>query len=521
MLENIAIKIKNKFCNKKARITCMLIFFWISLAAWTISSPVGSSPDEDVHITMIYCASKSDSTRCSPQGQRFRDCFSSKPNVPASCSNERDKVHPSATQTLWNEIPPVYYKIMSNLVSESVGKTTIKIRLLNITLAISLALLSVYFSSNEIRKAVAISWVVTSVPAGIFFLSSINPSSVSIMCMAALWGPTLTMVYKNNALNKSGGDSKAKKIVRLLFIIFLIYYAVGSRNEAFIWVLFIFVSTAAYWFLRVKRKSTAAIKFLVIAIAMICLLLFYLYSSSQAIIKLQSIGTLHKFLSSYLYDPSWITYQYTVNSILGTMAIGGIPGAELGIHDVPAPSLVSVLVSVCFGGCILFGLAYLDRNKILINTLAWILLFVIVSALWSTATWEIYQSRYFLPIMYFILGLALIPSRHSQILCNKAQYLFVFMSMAIVNSTMLLMTELRYLYGIVFVPTRYPLNKEMVDLNPVKIYNAEIPNWWLGSIYISPFQLWIVGSVSFLLAIYLFWLWIVEKDPLIEKTRYT
>jgi hypothetical protein len=76
---------------------------------------------------------------------------------------------------------------------------------------------------------------------------------------------------------------------------------------------------------------------------------------------------------------------------------------------------------------------------------------------------------------------------------------------------MLLSAELRFIYGVVFQVTRYPLNKEFPDINPLRLFAAEVPNWWLGPEFMSPFLLWVLGSISFLLAVLLLFQWVVTS----------
>jgi hypothetical protein len=74
---------------------------------------------------------------------------------------------------------------------------------------------------------------------------------------------------------------------------------------------------------------------------------------------------------------------------------------------------------------------------------------------------------------------------------------------------MLLSAELRFLYGVVYRTTRYPLTKEIHDINPSRLLSAEVPNWWLAPEFMSPFMVWIVGSLSFLVGVILLYRWVV------------
>ncbi|MDQ1247068.1 MAG: hypothetical protein QG597_1438, partial [Actinomycetota bacterium] len=57
---------------------------WLGSAAWAVSSPVASSPDDDYHLAMIYCAGgKAD---CERGGARMRPCFAFSAAVTGDCT---------------------------------------------------------------------------------------------------------------------------------------------------------------------------------------------------------------------------------------------------------------------------------------------------------------------------------------------------------------------------------------------------------------------------------------------------
>lgn len=494
------------------KIALMCSLFWIALASWSLSLPVGVSPDEEFHQTMVYCSGKNVDPKCGISDKAVGHCYSMYPLSPAKCSEDKGLVFPASKRIAFSSYPPIYYKTMHLLVGKTLGDTTRKVRLANVTLAILMALLSVRLSHPNLRRAVAISWLICSVPLGIFFISSISPSSWAIISMAALWGPLLTLFCKTQPPFIVQNHRASWSVIRILFIVFVMTLGLGSRNEPYILIPLIFLTTLTYWYLGKKYNWIAISKiFLCIGSAILLVLLFApLADSLQAKYQYMTNNAFVVMASEYILSPKWKSFYMAVNTLLGTLALTGIPGSEIGTHDVPTPAIAGFLITMAFGGSFLLGLSWMDRKKLVSLSFLIFSIIFIVSFLWSGATWDVYQSRYFLPILYPILGFALMPRSKMTKLYNRSQWLIVFSCAVLANSIMLLSAELRFIFGAVFLTTRYPLNKEFPDINPARLYFADVPNWWLAPKLMPPFFLWTVGSISFLIATLFLFQWVTS-----------
>jgi hypothetical protein len=502
------------------KLLLMCACFWIALAAWALASPVGSSPDEDFHQTMIYCSASGDSALCLNNGVRVGSCYTMSPTVSASCSNDATNVLPSATKIDLLQTLPIYYKTMSYLIGQNLGETTINVRLANVTLAVLFAIFSVHLTHPSFKRPVAISWVISSVPVGIYFIASINTSAWIIISVAALWGPLITILMAHKTSFSSNIYSINFYLIRILFVLLACLVAFGARNEAFIYIPLTFCLAFLYFFVdfnvnfkQIKLKKIITI-FSIIFITLFFLYLFLSYID-QPFLKAEAHlrNSLFHVLTEYFSNPTWKTFQLSANSLLGTFALTGVPGSEIGTHDVPTPALASFFITFSFAGSFLLGIGNIYRAKAISLTFTICSLFFIVTLLWSAATWDIHQSRYFLPMVYVILGLALLPKLGESFSYNKMQWFFILISAAIANCLMLLSTVLRFIYGAFFQKTRYPLNLEAPEINPAKLFYADLPNWWLGHETLTPFILWVFGSFSFLFGVILLWCWVIESKP--------
>lgn len=491
------------------------VLMWLSLAGWAFVSPVGASPDEDFHQTMIYCAaSNNDPSHCSPEGVRKGSCFSMNPSVSASCSKDAELKMPVATRTDWSTVLPLYHKSFSWVVGEDLGTTTIRVRLLNVTLAVLAAFISIGLSIPSLRRPVAISWLVTSVPVGNYFIASINSSSWAIISIASIWGPLLSILMATGTSQSAKSAQSGNTLQRLAFVVFCMIIGLGSRNETFIWILLVFATVIIYWACN-SSLFKANIKYLVVSVLSIGVG-FYCFADllTQPLLKAgsQSHMSIYRALYNYLAYPEWRTLQLTLNSLLGSFALSGVPGGELGTHDVPTPAIASFFITIGLAGSALLGLQYLNRAKLISLAFVSISLFFISTFLWSLASWDIYQPRYFLPIIYVILGFFLLPTV-GQMTFNRVQWGVIFASAVLANCIMMLSTQLRFLFGSVYQVTRYPLNLEAPDINPTRLVNIELPGWWLASDWASPLVLWLSASLAYALAVSLIWRWLVsEKD---------
>ena len=145
-----------------------LVCFTLALLAWTLASPVGSSPDEDYHQAMVYCAS-GDTNGCSADGVRYGHCYTMRPTTSGSCSQYKDLPAPISTQ-IKPDIPlTLYYNVTQFLVTDTLGQTTLSIRAMNAGLAMIAFFLALWLTTPVWRPHLFISLIICSVPSSLFF----------------------------------------------------------------------------------------------------------------------------------------------------------------------------------------------------------------------------------------------------------------------------------------------------------------------------------------------------------------
>src|SRR5690554_4026832 len=197
---------------------------------------MGSSPDDDFHLVSIWCADGADSEYCDlgptvgervvPEALVDASCYSFKPEVSGECQEAVD-FDPASTVTTervnaFGGYPPVYYAVMNQLVGDDIQASVVTMRLVNSALFVALA--TGLFALLPVRRRPTLvwGWLITTVPLGLFVLSSNNPSSWAIMGVGFSWIALLGYF-------ESSGWRKAA--LGALFVLTAVM-AAGSRGDA-------------------------------------------------------------------------------------------------------------------------------------------------------------------------------------------------------------------------------------------------------------------------------------------------
>lgn len=503
------------------------ILLWLTLGAWALSSPIGASPDEDFHQTMIYCTANK-TEKCLDLGTRYGHCFTMNPSASADCSNYSHLTSPKATFTLWTQYPPLYFKVMSLFVGDTLSITTMAVRLFNVSLTVIFSIGSILLSSKEIRPAVVMAWLVASMPTGLYFLSSLNPTSWIVMSIAAIWGPLLSLLKPDNTIINSKVNIKNKYfldqvfIMRIIFVLSAASIGFGSRGEALLWFPLVIIGLIIFCVPVNFIKKHTKLSWPSILVLLIIIGMFTITVNEYGIQKFMRFflisDSLIVTLEHYLDVLTWPLIQHTFNILIGVTGLPGVPGSGLGTHDVPVPAMAIIFIGYSLSACLMIALLKPYKSKLL--ALGFIILSVlfITSFLWSLQNWDYLQGRYFLPMLYPLIGLFLI-SKDNDIAGNKWQWASILISLAIANSLILLSIILRFMHGVKYQITRYPLTPNAPDINPERAFTQDLPLWWWPELSLSPSDLWIIGSLSFTLLMLIIWRWICESYFIKSENR--
>jgi len=175
---------------------------------WGAASPVGSSADEDLHLTSIWCAASMPGRMCEPTSRPPQDaalasgrqllvpavvggfpCYKARtPEPPASClAGVGTGLVPGRAND--GNYPGAYYRAMHVFVGDGrhAESTVWWIRLVNALLGAGLVTAAVALTAGGLRRAVALGWLVGLSPLTAFLVPSVNPSSWLVMGLGTFW----------------------------------------------------------------------------------------------------------------------------------------------------------------------------------------------------------------------------------------------------------------------------------------------------------------------------------------------
>ena len=171
----------------------MALLLFMTLAAWSMGSAVGSSPDEDYVLTSIWCGTEGNPPYCRKDPDR--------PNAmilpimaaePSLCFRQLGQDYSAKCQeSIYNQeistdtfnrgyYPDTYFKIGKIFVDSDVESSVVKMRLLNSFLAAVLIILASAFIWKK-SPDLLFAWLSVVAPVSTYFIASVNTSSWTLI----------------------------------------------------------------------------------------------------------------------------------------------------------------------------------------------------------------------------------------------------------------------------------------------------------------------------------------------------
>lgn len=457
----------------------------IALGSWAFASPIASSPDDDFHLTSIWCAYESSdtclpgdspTTRMVPSELIDARCFSSKPYVSASCQSDLfdHKAYPNTISKRGNfngGYPPIYYAAMGVFAGPDVAISVLVMRAINVLLFVGFASVLFFLLPAARRPTLIWGWLLTTVPLGAFLIASNNPSAWAITGVGSAFLATLGYLESN-------GRRRAM-LAGLIFLATLM--AAGSRGDA---ALYVVIAIGSAMLLRASWSKQLVVT--CIAPLTATLLAFALFlTSRQATASVTGIqggaapgesggGTGIQLL---FHNALHITSLWT----------GALGDWGLGWLDTTMPDIVPAASTAAFVAVGFKGLQLMSRRKAVVVSgvvvlLAAIPLFVLQQG--GDAVGADVQPRYILPLIC-ILGFVLVfESQRQSLTLSRAQRWAVVIALSTANAVALFANIRRYVTG--------------VDNPGLNLSNGA--EWW-WDMPVPPMALWVIGSVTFALLV--------------------
>lgn len=472
--------------TRAARVAAIPLLLFVGLAVWAFSSPVGASPDEDWHLSSIWCGQGTEKGICESSplpGERrvpaalpnAPACFAAHPDISAQCQSRwlDPEVTTLVTTSRGNfnrAYPPVFYFTMNFFVHGGIQVSVMTMRLVNAALFVGLMTATYWLLPRRRRTMLVLGAAITLVPLGVFLISSINASGWAFTSAAVLL-PALVGFFESAGRRRAGLAAVA--VVAALM-------GAGARADAAVYTV-IAVGLAALLALPRQWRSWRLLPLPVLICAMSGI--FYLTSGQSTFASAgMPGGTVHASVASQvLHDLLNVPSLWA-----GAFAYGGW---GLGAVDVPLPAIVVFLNLATFGGLVYAGLRQTGRRKVLA-------LVATLGAAWAIPTLILVRSnidvgglvqpRYILPLLIMLAEVALfrVGPRRQEV--TRGQLVVATAALGLTNLVSLYMTLRRYLIG---------LDAGALDV-------TARPEWW-WPFPAPPVVLWAIGSLAFAVALVL------------------
>jgi hypothetical protein len=409
-------------------------------------------------------------------------CYAQQPEKDASCAAERlasdfNDLSPAPGKgNVAGERPGVYYSAMHVLIGEDVSRSISMMRASNALLALIMLALTLRIARPSVRQALIGSWLVTSVPLGLFLLTSTNSGAWGLIGLGNYWAALLTAIEPGRRAVRLQGAAIA--IVSGLM-------AIGSRLEALPYValstlLVAIVAwrpsiTRALWGTRQRAIASASTIVVLGLVAASWRGLGYAKDAWQEL-----SGGFTAWADRGVGDALFYNLME-----LPTLIAGALGWWPLGWLDTKMPALVYVPALAAFAALAFVGLGATNRRKVVTVPIIAISLVVyplLVHAANGLLIYEDYQPRQFMVLLYLLVAFALlVPPASRTIDLRRSQRVAIVVSVSVAQAIALHVNTRRYVSG---------LSKEwLFDLD-------QGVAWWWGSIP-SPMTMWTLTSIAF------------------------
>ena len=474
---------------------------FLGLSAWSLSTAVGGAPDDDFHLSSMWCTSfQGVDCEVDPDGNGVMIpppllvssyCLYHNPQQSAGCQPFMDGTDPREdfafghNNPMRNLNPDGFYQVGNLFKTDNIEATVMSIRLFNTALFLGMTLALWLLLPFRLKSALIWMWPIGLIPLGMFFIPSTNPTSWAIIAVGSAW---LAML---GYLETRGWRSYALAAVYLLSLLL----GASARIDSILYIGL--VSVLAVWqaqipFRDLLKKTWIA---LVAGLFVAARLLTNPGNLERLVGGINTTGDQSEGLpwttSADSVLPGGVDWALMWNNLwnvpgLWTGIFGGRPLGSLGWLDTALPQIVFFGVGGTVLGLIFIALKNPGRKK----TVA---LAGMILALWFIPVYLLqisgaqagseFQPRYLLPLMVVAVGTLVLTDSGVPLLTDRPRLIAIFVALTTANSIALHTNIRRYVTG-----------------NRVEGLNLNSPReWWWGFLpdLITPNVVWVVGTLAF------------------------
>jgi len=464
--------------DRRARALAGVIFVLASVVAglaWSFSSPLGSSPDDDYHQASLWCPPPIEESGCDlvvddagdvvgvvvPALVAQAPCFAFATDDAATCQTEIAEGLVPTSRVDRGGYPGPYYRFMNVFVGEDVTRSILAMRAFNVVLAVVLLAAAALLSSRNTRHVLPLAVLATFVPLGMFITASVNPSAWALAGLAAYWMALHTLLTTR--------DSRVAVATAALSVLAAGIASV-SRADAGAYVV---VLTLAIGVLNLRRLLVSPPRLAAPAVAVVIGLWSYLTSNQADVFAANTDANDTR--------PFWDLLIKNVFELPGLIA--GVFGHwGLGWLDTRLAGATWASVMFVASGLVMVGLGAVTVRKlgallVVGGALLVLPLYILQGA--GDMVGENVQPRYFLPLVTALVGIAVLGET-GPVRLSGVQRAVVWALLVGANSVALHSNIRRYVTG-----------------QDVWLFNLGQGAEWWWSFGPSPMEVWAIGSAAF------------------------
>jgi hypothetical protein len=466
------------------------------LVAWGLSSPPGSTPDDDYHTISILCAD-SDNEFCQiletdPDGNPIKaivplraanNCFfTSFPSKDGSCISQQSGLKAETTRISIDHVIGFYYTVMNRFLGSDYETSIRDMRIFNAFIFSALLFLALLTGVPRIRRGVVLLVLTALIPLAAFFVPSINPTSWAITGVVFCW------VFLYSLIQLVRPSRNWWRIAGASCGLFLsLVVALGGRKDPQIYLIVIFIATIILMWPRFSTK----IKWLLVAMTGVI-------GTAGYVIQADRIAGVTPVIYKSFFNPgilveSLVELPSVIAGTIGSSAplFRNINFFYYGIgwHEVQMPASVILITLATLGGLVFTFLPGAQKRQLVAVGFVVVLMvatqmYVVAVAVgqYSPNVTPRYMAPLFLTSVVMFFSLVKVGRKFP----SRGQAVWLFVAMPLASSIALLTTIRRYTNG--QAETWFKLFFE--------------PNWWWEDFPLNPTAVWFLGVGGSLLAAY-------------------
>jgi len=470
----------------------------LTLTAWAFASPVGAAPDDDYHLTSVWCA-VGGSDACAPGTQSntrtvstafdAATCYAQVSTRSAVCQDAAGLALDGPTQetnrgNFERKYPGVYYAAMRTFAGDDLVHSALVMRLVNLSLFVGLATALAVLLPASRRQTLLWGWLVSMVPLGLFLIPSNNPSG---------WAVTGVGTAFLALLGWYEGTGKRRWALGALYVVGIVM-AAGARDDAAIYAA---GATIVASLLTASRHREWMLRTILPLAGLVVIALLFA-SVTQTDVGVQGFSGAQSVavpgLGGSMAEPEGGFALAAYNLLMLPYLWTGVWGTwALGWFDTVLPSIVPWSAGAAFVAVAFAGLGLLSRRKA--AAIVGVLLVLVVLPVYlltagGDSVGSQLQPRYLLPpIVLFSLLLATAPHGSRTVRFTGFQTFTILGAIALANLVALQVNIRRYISG---------SDKQGFNLDSGATW------WWYGA-HVGPMAVWLIGSASFIGLLVVLW----------------